>query len=191
MADGKSLQDEGRKLFHSDQYEEAAAKLVEAQQAFVAANDQANAAECANDRGVCWRQAAKWDEATAAFTEARSMFQALNDAKGEGQVVGNMAALADSQNDKDRAADLYLEAINLLEKAGAKDLAKHTYTSLSRLRLKRGNFMGAISAYDAGLEEIEKPSVMQRVVRRILGGSSKKVAEQQEESSAKSDSNQN
>jgi tetratricopeptide (TPR) repeat protein len=173
MSDGKSLQDEGRNLYHSGQYEAAAAKLVEAQQAFVAANDQANAAECANDRGVCWRQAAKWDEATAAFTEARSMFQALSNVKGEGQVVGNMAALADSQNDKDRAAELYLEAIDLLEKAGAKDLAKDTYTALSRLRLKRRDFMGAIGAYDAGIDEIEKPSVMQRVVRKILGGSSK------------------
>lgn len=183
MSDGKSLQDEGRKLYHGGQYEEAAAKLVEAQQAFVAANDQANAAECANDRGVCWRQAAKWAEATAAFTEARSLFQSLNDAKGEGQVVGNLGALADSQGDKDRAADLYLEAIDLLEKAGAKDLAKDTYTALSRLRLKRRDFIGAIGAYDSGLEEIDKPNMMQRVVRRILGGSTKppKATEKKDE----------
>ncbi len=183
MSDGQSLQDEGLKLYRNGQYEEAAAKFLEAQQAYSVANDQPNAAERANDRGVCWRQAAKWDEATAAFTEARSMFQALNDAKGEGQVVGNLAALADSQNDKDHAAELYLEAIDLLEKAGAKDLAKDTYTALSRLRLKRRDFMGAIGAYDAGIDEIEKPSVMQRVVRRILGGSSKpaKVTEKKDE----------
>jgi tetratricopeptide (TPR) repeat protein len=173
MSDEKNLQDAGLKLYRDGQYEEAAAKFIEAQQAYGAANDQVNAAECANNRGVCWRQAAKWDEATAAFTEARSMFQALSDVKGEGQVVGNLAALADSQNDKDRAADLYLESIDLLEKAGAKDLAKDSYTALSRLRLKRRDFMGAIGAYDAGLDEIDKPNVMQRVVRRILGGSSK------------------
>lgn len=185
MNDGKSLQDEGINLYRNGQYAEAAAKFVEAQQAYAAANDQPNAAECANNCGVCWRQAAKWDEATAAFAEARSMFQALNDAKGEGQVVGNLGDLAESQNDKDRAAELYLEAIDLLEKAGAKDLAKDTYTSLSRLRLKRRDFMGAIGAYDAGIDEIEKPSVMQRVVRRILGGSGKPTTK--EESSSQSD----
>lgn len=173
MSDGKSLQDAGLKLYRDGQYEEAAAKFAEAQQAYAAANDQVNAAECVNNRGVCWRQAAKWDEATAAFTEARSIFQTLSDVKGEGQVVGNLAALADSQGDKDRSADLYLEAIALLEKAGAKDLAKDCYTALSRLRLKRRDVMGAISAYDAGLEEIEKPNIMQRMVRKILGGSSK------------------
>jgi Flp pilus assembly protein TadD len=173
MSDGKALHEEGLKLYRDGQYEAAAAKFAEAQQAYVAATDQPNAAESANNRGVCWRQAAKWDEATAAFTEARSIFQALSDAKGEGQVVGNLGALADSQGDKDRAADLYLESIDLLEKAGAKDLAKDSYTALSRLRLKRRDVMGAISAYDAGLEEIEKPNIMQRMVRKILGGSSK------------------
>ena len=111
----------------------------------------------------------------------------MNDLKGEGQVVGNLGALADSQNDKDKAAELYLEAIDLLEKAGAKDLAKDTYTALSRLRLKRRDFMGAISAFDAGIDEIEKPSLMQRVARKILGGSSKKAAEVKEESVARSD----
>ena len=187
MSDGRSLHDEGIQLYRSGQYETAAAKFNEAQAAYTVANDQANAAECANNRGACWRQAAKWEEATAAFTEARSIFHSLNDLKGEGQVVGNLGALADSQNDKDKAAELYLEAIDLLEKAGAKDLAKDTYTALSRLRLKRRDFMGAISAFDAGIDEIDRPSIMQRVARKILGGSSKKAAEVKEESAVRSE----
>jgi tetratricopeptide (TPR) repeat protein len=105
--DGNSLKEAGTKLYRDGQYEEAAAKFAEAQQAFVAADDRLSAAEAANNRGVCWRQAAKWDEATAALDEARGLFQALNDLKGEGQVVGNMAALAESQGQKDRAVELY------------------------------------------------------------------------------------
>jgi len=41
------------------------AKFAEAQAAFAGQGDVKNAAESANNRGVCWRQAARWDEALA------------------------------------------------------------------------------------------------------------------------------
>lgn len=175
MNDGQRLKDEGMKSYRDGRYEDAAAKFAEAQQAFVTANDQPAAAEALNNQGVCWRQAAKWDEAVAAFDEARAMFQTSGDKSGEGQVVGNLAALAESKNEKDRAAELYQEAIALFEEVGAKDLAKDTYTALSRLRLKQGNVMGAVNAFDAGLEQMDKPTLMQRVARKILRGPGKVI----------------
>ena len=81
--DAKQIKDEGLKLYRDARYEEAAAKFAEAQPAFVTEGNGKEAAECLNNRGVCWRQAAKFDEATAAFEEARAAFQALNDAMGE------------------------------------------------------------------------------------------------------------
>ncbi len=190
MSDGKKLHDEGMKLYRSGEYEQAAAKFLEAQQAYASVSDRANEAECANNRGVCWRQAARWEEGTAAFTEARSIFKAINDLKGEGQVVGNMGMLADSQGNKDQAADYYLESIDLLKQAGAKDLAQSVYQALSSLRLKRGDVMGSIGAFDAGLEQLDKPNMVQRFVRRMLSGSNKKVEPTKGEPSAKADGDQ-
>jgi tetratricopeptide (TPR) repeat protein len=166
--DGMTLKDEGIKLYHDGRYEEAAAKFVEAQTAFTIADDVKSAAEAVNNRGVCWRQAAKWTEATTAFDEARLLFQSLKDVVGEGQVVGNLAALADSQNDKVRAEQLYQEAIDIFETAGEKQLAKDTYTALSKLRLKQRNVVGAMTALDAGLEQLDKPNLIERLARKIL-----------------------
>lgn len=169
MADGKALNEEGLRLYRDSRFEDAAARFAEAQAAFVAQGDVRDAAESANNRGVCWRQAARWDEARAAFDEARAAFKSIDDVAGEGQVVGNLGSLADSQGELDEAAAFYGEAIALLESAGETDLAQATYTALSRLRMKQGNWIGAINAYESGLDSVSKPSLMQRVLRRFLG----------------------
>jgi tetratricopeptide (TPR) repeat protein len=170
MSDATAVKDEGMKLYRAGRYEDAAVKFVEAQQLFASAGNAKEVAECANNRGVCWRQAAKFEEATAAFEEARPLFQAANDLVGEGQVVGNLAALVESQGDKQHAAELYLEAIDLFTKAGAKDYAKDTYTALSKLKLKQRDVVGAMTALDTGLEQLDKPNLIERMARKIIGG---------------------
>ncbi len=172
MSDATAVKEEGMKLYRAGRYEEAAAKFAEAQQGFANEGNQKEVAECANNRGVCWRQAAKFEEATAAFEEARPLFQSLNDSMGEGQVVGNLAALVESQGDKQQAAQLYLEAIDLFNKAGAKDYAKDTYTALSKLKLKQRDVVGAMTAFDSGLEQLDKPNLIERMARKIIGGGS-------------------
>ena len=171
MSDAKTIKDEGMKLYRAGRYEEAAAKFAEAQAAFSAAGNVQETAECINNRGVSWRQAAKWDEATAAFEEARPQFQELHDLVGEGQVVGNLAALVEAQGDKQRAAELYQEAIDLFTQADAKDFVKDTYTALSKLKLKQRDVVGAMTAFDAGLEQLDKPNVIERMARKIISGS--------------------
>ena len=170
MSNATAVKEEGLKLFRASRFEEAAAKFAEAQQLFAGEGDQKECAECANNRGVCWRQAAKYEEAAAAFEEARPLFQSLEDVVGEGQVVGNLAALAESQGDKQHAAELYLEATDLFTRAGAKDYAKDTYTALSRLKLKQRDVVGAMTAFDSGLEQLDKPNLIERMARKIIGG---------------------
>ena len=96
------------------------------------------------------------------------MFQSLADGSGEGQVVGNLAALADSAGDARQAAAYYTEAIGLLESASELDLAQATYTALSRLKLKQGDWLGAIQAFEVGLEQLEHPTVAQRLARKLF-----------------------
>lgn len=170
MSDAPAVKEEGMKLYRAGRYADAAAKFAEAQQLFATAGNPKEVAECANNRGVCWRQAEKYAEAIAAFDEARPLFQNLNDLVGEGQVVGNLAAVVDSQGDKQHAGELYLEAIDLFTKAGAKDYAKDTYTALSKLKLKQRDVVGAMTAFDSGLEQLDKPNLIERMARKIIGG---------------------
>lgn len=172
--DAKQIKEDGLKLYREARYEEAAAKFAEAQQAFAAAGDPKEAAECINNRGVCWRQAAKFDESIAAFEEARTAFQALNDSMGEGQVVGNLAALAESKGEVKPALELYQQAADIFEKLNAQAYVKDTYTAMSKLKLKQRDFMGAIASFDVGLEQLDKPNLMERMARKILGGGAPK-----------------
>jgi tetratricopeptide (TPR) repeat protein len=168
MASGEALRDEGMRLYREERFEEAAAKFADAQAVFAANGRVKDAAEQANNRGQSWRQAARWDEALAAFEEARAVFQSLGDVASEGQVIGNLGALADAQGKLDQASEYYVEAIHMLESVGERDLAQATYTALSRLKLKQGNWLGAIGAFESGLTQLEKPSLTHRVVRRLL-----------------------
>jgi tetratricopeptide (TPR) repeat protein len=172
MSDAPAVKEEGLKLYRAGRYEDAAAKFAEAQLLFASVGNAREVAECANNRGVCWRQAAKFEEATAAFEEARPLFQSFNDLVGEGQVVGNLAAVVESQGDKQHAAELYQEAIDLFTQAGAKDFAKDTYTALSKIKLKQRDVVGAMTAFDAGLEQLDKPNLIERMARKIIGGGS-------------------
>jgi len=176
MSDAKNIKEEGLKLYRAGRYEEAAAKFAEAQLEFATEGNHKEVAECANNRGVCWRQAAKFEEATAAFEVARPLFQSLNDLVGEGQVVGNLAALLESQGDTQHAAGMYQEAIDLFTQAGAKDYAKDTYTALSKLKLKQRDVVGAMTAFDTGLEQLDKPNLIERMARKIIGGGAQPVA---------------
>ena len=170
MSDASVAKEEGLNLYRSGRYEEAAARFAAAQQLFSGEGNEKELAECANNRGVCWRQAARFEEATAAFEEARPLFQGLNDLVGEGQVVGNLAALVESQGDKQHAAELYQEAIDLFTQAGAKDYVKDTYTALSKLKLKQRDVVGAMTAFDSGLEQLDRPNLIERMARKIIGG---------------------
>ena len=78
----------------------------------------------------------------------------------------------EAQGDKQRAGELYLEAIDLFTKAGAKDYAKDTYTALSKLKLKQRDVVGAMTAFDSGLEQLDKPNLIERMARKIIGGGS-------------------
>ncbi|MGH2592386.1 MAG: hypothetical protein ACRDGG_02615, partial [Anaerolineae bacterium] len=62
MTTGESLMHEGMQLYRDGRFEEAAARFAEAQADFAAQGNANDAAEAANNRGVCWRQAARWDE---------------------------------------------------------------------------------------------------------------------------------
>ena len=181
MSDAKAAKDEGLRLFRAGRHAEAAAKFAEAQQLFAGEGNQKEFAECANNRGVCWRQAARFEEATAAFEEARPLFQGLNDLVGEGQVVGNLAAVVESQGDKQHAAELYQEAIDLFATAGAKDFVKDTYTALSKLKLKQRDVAGAMTAFDSGLEQLDKPNLIERMARKIIGGGAQSSAADDED----------
>jgi tetratricopeptide (TPR) repeat protein len=160
MSDAPAVKEEGLKLYRAGRYEDAAAKFAEAQLLFANAGNAREVAECANNRGVCWRQAAKFEEATAAFEEARPLFQSFND------------LVVESQGDKQHAAALYQEAIDLFTRAGAKDFARDTYTALSKIKLKQRDVVGAMTAFDAGLEQLDKPNLIERMARKIIGGSS-------------------
>ena len=168
MGNSASLNAEGMTLYRAGRFEDAAARFADAQAAFDTAGDLRAAAEAANNRAMAWRQAARLNEAEAAFQETRRMFQSFADVRGEGQVVGNLAALADSAGDVGQAAAYYSEAIDLLESVNEHDLAQATYTALSRLKLKQGDWLGAIQAFEVGLEQLEHPTVTQRLARKLL-----------------------
>ncbi len=168
MPTGLELKNKGLEQYRAGRFQEAIAAFAQAQQAFIAEGDRAQAAECANDRGVAARQAARWEEAETAFVEARKLFEELGDRKGQGQVMGNLGALAESRHQSKAAATFYQRAIELFDGIGETDLASETWRALSRLQMRQGKWFAALAAYDAGLTGVKRLTPTQRLLRRLM-----------------------
>ena len=73
------------------------------------------------------------------------------------------------------------KAVEIFEKLNAQDYVKDTYTAISKLKLKQRDFMGAITSFDAGLEQLDNPNLVERMARKILGGGTPKSGDKPEE----------
>lgn len=183
----KKLHEEGIALFRKGKFEDALQKLKDALQQ---AEDQSRqAAEIYNDMGVVYSRLEDYDAAHEALDEAMDRFEALADSKGEAQTLGNRASVFEAEELLDDAVETYKESAQLFEQVGENDLAMYVWQAISRLRMKQGQYIAAIGAYEEGVENMPEGSFKRKVLRQILkgparmlgGGSATQEAEEDDE----------
>ena len=166
----KKLHEEGIALFRKGKLEEALQKLQEALSQ--APEDSGQAAEIYNDTGVIYSRLEEYDAAHAALDEAMDRFTDLADKKGEAQTLGNRASVFEAEELFDDAVETYKESAKLFEELGENDLAMYVWQAISRLRMKQGQYIAAIGAYEEGVDNMPEGSFKRKVLRQILKGPS-------------------
>jgi tetratricopeptide (TPR) repeat protein len=128
------------------------------------------AAEIYNDIGVVYSRLEDYDAAHEALDEAMDRFEALADLKGEAQTLGNRASVFEAEELLDDAVETYKESASLFEEIGENDLAMYVWQAISRLRMKQGQYIAAIGAYEEGVDNMPEGSFKRKVLKQILKG---------------------
>ncbi len=82
--------------------------------------------------------------------------------------IGNKAAALDVLERKTEAEIAYKQCASILKKLGEDQLYAETMKSLSALQLKSGHQLESIANMQAGIEEIKRPNIRQRMLKKLL-----------------------
>jgi len=159
------LHEEGVKLFRAGNYPAALQKLQEALQS---ATDERRQAEIFNDIGVTCKELEDFPAAFTALNEAMVRFDRLSDKKGQAQTLGNRASVYQAQGEVEQAVEAYKQSAELFEALGESEMAMYVWQAVSRLRMKQGQYIAAIGAYEEGVENMPKKSLKRKVLQQIL-----------------------
>ena len=162
----KKLHEEGVALFRKGKLAAALEKFELALGS--AGDDTRRAAEIYNDMGVAYKQLENYPAAHQALDEAMSRFTGLENIKGQALTWGNRAAVYQAEGKVDEAIDTYKKSASMLEEAGESEMAMYVWQAVSRLRMKQGEYIAAIGAYEEGIDNMPEGSFKRKVLRQIL-----------------------
>ncbi len=162
----QKLHKQGVALFRKEEFVAALQKFEEAINN--AANDTRRTAEIYNDMGVTYKQLEDYPAAHTALDEAMSRFTTLEDKKGQAQTLGNRATVYQAEGLMEEAVDTYKQSATILEEIGENEMAMYVWQAISRLRMKQGQHVAAIGAYEEGIENMPKSSLKRKILQKIL-----------------------
>jgi tetratricopeptide (TPR) repeat protein len=179
----KKVHEQAINLFRQGKLEAARDKLQEALPSAEAGTRQQ--AEILNDLGVVHTQLEAYEDADEALDEAMTCFIALADKKGQAQTLGNLAALCQAEEEWEEAVEIYKESAQMLEEVGESEMAMYAWQAISKIRMKQGQYIAAIGAYEEGIEHMPKSSFKRKILSQILKAPHKLIGGSSEESQDK------
>jgi tetratricopeptide (TPR) repeat protein len=162
------LKEEAQRAYQSKNYLEAAQTFTAAADGYSHLNEELLAAEMLNNASVAYLQADQPEKALESAIDTDQVFYAAGDLRRQAIALGNQAAAYEALGQLQDAARAYQESADLLKDIGDHELRPTVMQSLSAVQLRLGQQMDALVTMQSGLEEIEKPNLKQKLVKKIL-----------------------
>ncbi len=162
------LSKEGKEAYQRGDYTAAAKLFQAAAQAYAVVGDKLNEAELRNNCGVAHLRGGDGKAALQVIEGTPATFAAAGDIRRQGLALGNLGDALESVGRKQEAIDIYTQSADLLEQAGEDEMRAHVLQALSKLQLKSGRQIEALATMEAGIEGFKKPSLKQRLLKKLL-----------------------
>lgn len=162
------LNQEAKAAYEREDYEQAIRTFEAAERGYTAAGDPLNAAEMANNRSVSLLQSGNAQGALDAVGNTADIFAEAKDTKRQAMALGNKAAALAELGQREEAEKLYWESARLLNEVGETALRASVLQAISRLQMRSGRVMEAVASMQSGLEQVEKPSWTQKLLKKLL-----------------------
>lgn len=169
MSQAQEMQEKGVKLFQQKDYEAAARLFQQAQEAYEAEGRADMAAEMQTNTGLVHRALGENQQALELMQAALRTFQDSGDARRTAMVLGNMGGVYAAMDDKEQAYQCYRQAADIFEELGEKKLYGETLVAMADLQIREGKVMAGAATYEVGLEQLDKLSTSQKLIKMLLG----------------------
>lgn len=167
IEEAKRLYDKGLNDYRAGEYEEALDAFGRAREIYAAAGDRKSESDVLNDAGVVCVQMEEWDQAQHFLDEALTIRMAIGDKSGQGVSLGNIGMMYARQDEDEKAAEAYVKAIGIFRELGEQGNEKAVMRQLSKLKIKKGQYLEALGDYQAGLDD-EAGGGPQKLARRLF-----------------------
>jgi tetratricopeptide (TPR) repeat protein len=164
----KHLAEQGQRAYQNGDYDSALMAFEQAAQSYSQAGDNLNAAEMKNNLSVVHLQMGNAQAALDAVENTAAIFEKENDPRRHALALGNEASAREALNQLDEALALYQRSANMLGDLKEKEMRATVLKSISAVQLKRGKPFDAVSSMRTNLDEIEKPTWTQRLMKKLL-----------------------
>jgi tetratricopeptide (TPR) repeat protein len=168
-SDAKALQAQGVKLYEQQDYEAAARVFKQASDAFDAAGQPDMAAEMQTNIGLVHRALGEHQQALDTMQQALETFKETNDTLRLAQVFGNMGGVYLEIGDKEQAYNCYRQAADGFLEVGERKMYGETMLAIAKVQFKDGKIWPAAATYEVGLEYLDRLTMSQKVLQRLIG----------------------
>ena len=121
-----------------------------------------------NNQCVSLLQARKPQEALEAVKGTSVLFSQGGERVNAGMALANEAAALKDLGKVDSAVDKFSQAADIFQAEGKNDLYLETMQSISGLKLRSREIIGAVFSMQRGLDGVEKPTWRQKILKSLL-----------------------
>lgn len=165
----KQIAKEAKSAYRAGDYANAAQSFEAARQGYLAENNTRMAAEMSNNCSVASLQAGDHEIALQAVAGIDTIFAETGDRKLQAMTLGNRAAALEALDRLEEAEQVYWQAAEIFKEIGETELRLPIMQAISALQLRTGRQLQAVASMYAGVDKVEKPTLKQRFLKRLLG----------------------
>jgi tetratricopeptide (TPR) repeat protein len=167
-SEAASLALNAMQAYEKGQYDLAIDTFEQAREAYAAAGQPQIAAEMANNLSVALGHVGRHQKALEVLEGTFEIFLQHDELTKAAQALGNAAAAYEGLQEWQRAESLYEQAASRFAQLGNREGQHFTLQALSRVRLRQGRAMEAVTTMQGALDVESKPSWRSRLIRKIL-----------------------
>jgi tetratricopeptide (TPR) repeat protein len=164
-----SLQEEeGKELYTARKFQQASIVFSQAAELYLKQEKEQLAAEMRNNQCVALLQAKQPREALAAVQGTALIFKEAGDQLKQAMAFANEATALKDLGQKSEAIEKFTQAADLFTQLNEGTMHLEVMQSISALKMKSRNLTGALFSMQDGLEQVEKPTLRQKLLINLL-----------------------
>ncbi|MCD4801580.1 MAG: hypothetical protein K8R16_01425 [Anaerolineales bacterium] len=164
-----SLQEEeGKELYTAGKFRQASTVFSQAAELYLNQGQEQLSAEMRNNQCVALLRAKQPREALAAVKGTALIFKEAGDQQKQAMAFANEATALKDLGQKSEAIDKFTLAADLFAQLNEGAMHLEVMQSISALKMKSRNLIGAVFSMQDGLEQVEKLSLRQKLLIKLL-----------------------